>query len=63
MGTSLFLLFLIIQEPPPTPSATAEIAYPIQPVTNTLGLVIGAVVIVLVVIGGILYAEISRRNN
>jgi hypothetical protein len=61
--SSLILLFFIIQEPPPLPSATPGISYPIQPVTNTLGLVVGAVVIVLVVIGGILYAEISRRNN
>ena len=63
MRSNLILLLLIIQEPPPTPSATLGIPYPIQPVTNTLGLVVGAVVIVLVVIGGILYAEIARRNN
>lgn len=63
MRSNLILVLFIIQEPTPSPGATPGIPYPIQPVTNTLGLVVGAVVIVLVVIGGILYAEIARRNN
>lgn len=51
------------QEATPGPAETPAIPYPIEPGTSTLGLIIGALIIVLTVLGGVIYASLVRRRN
>lgn len=51
------------QEATPGPTGTLEAAYPIEPGTSTLGLIIGALIIVLTVLGGVIYASLMQRRN
>ncbi len=66
MKNSIWLISILLfaQEPPPVPGLTPEIPYPIEPGTSTFGLIIGAVVIVLIVLGGVIFATLTRyRGN
>lgn len=47
----------------PEPTETPEVPYPIEPGTSPLGIIIGAVIIVLTVLGGVVYANLMRRKN
>jgi hypothetical protein len=46
----------------PSPSGTLEVPYPVQG-TNNAGLIAGAVVIVLVVLGGVILTTRIRKSN
>lgn len=47
----------------PEPTETPEVPYPIEPGTSPLGIIIGAVIIVLTVLSGVAYASLVRRKN
>ncbi|HEX6303513.1 MAG TPA: hypothetical protein VFZ76_04935 [Anaerolineales bacterium] len=52
-----------VQEATPGPTGTLEAAYPIEPGTSPLGIIIGAVIIVLTVLGGVAYVSLVQRKN
>jgi hypothetical protein len=52
----------LAQEVTPSPSGTLEVPYPAQGTSN-VGLIAGAVVIVLVVIGGVILTTRIRKDN
>jgi hypothetical protein len=53
----------IDQVAPPGQEVTPETPYPVEGGTNMIGLIIGAVVIVLVVLGGVIFASLTRRRD
>jgi hypothetical protein len=52
----------LAQEVTPSPSGTLEVPYPAQGTSN-VGLIAGAVVIVLVVLGGVILTTRIRKDN
>jgi hypothetical protein len=56
------VMFPLAQEVTPSPSGTLEVPYPVQG-TSSVGLIAGAVIIVLVVIGGVILTLRIRKND
>jgi hypothetical protein len=53
----------VAQVLPPAQQTTPETPYPVEGGTSMVGIIIGVVVIVLVVLGGVIFAVLTRSRD